>query len=668
MIGATEELEATVEAALTKAGLDARTLEKHAGETIVPSELRVDTAAERAMSVLEELGASTLDRKLELHGTIGEGGMGIVRLARQLSLGRHVAVKSIKPAQKSERAVLKLLREAWVTGGLEHPNVVPVYDVALDADGAPLIVLKKIEGVDWATLMHDAATVRERFGAEDLLEWNLRIFMQVCNAVRFAHSRGVLHRDLKPENVMIGAFGEVYLVDWGIAVSLVDDGSGRLPLASEAREMAGTLLYMAPEMLGFGSPHRLSERTDVYLLGAILHEIVAGHPPHRGTSLMGYIASIMASAPALPDAVPSELAAIVRRAMDYHPDRRFESAEALRLAVQGFLQHRDAARLADRASERLRELLALLEAGGGKQPDDREAVYQLFGQCRFGFRHALEVWPGNVEARAALDRAIEAMVEHELALGEPEAARALLTEMEAVPPALAKRVAEARSTKEQDDARRRRLEEDLDPSKGRRTRSFVAIVMSVLWTGLPLVAQRYTVRHGTPPSPWLSLGVSVVLFGMLIGFGVWGRESLNRTAINRRIGMAAMTAIGLQIVARLVALQTGESLQETVHELFLVWTGIVVMLGAAVDRRLYVSAAGFMIAYAVTPMIGIDHVFYALSASNAVLLANVAVLWWRPSEDLPAARERMRENRAKRRRWLADKLDRHARRDEPREP
>lgn len=653
-----DELSATLEAALSLVGLDARTIEQHPSQTIVPPDPRLDTAAGRALEVLGELGSASFQGKLEVRGTLGEGGMGIVRLAHQRSVGRAVAVKSVKPEHRSERAVLKLLREAWVTGGLEHPNVVPVYDVALDADGSPLIVLKKIEGVDWGSLMHDAPEVKARFGVEDPLEWNLRILMQVCNAVRFAHSRGVLHRDLKPENVMIGPFGEVYLVDWGIAVSLVDDGSGRLPLASDAREMAGTPLYMAPEMLGGGE---LGERTDVYLLGSILHEIVTGAPPHRGSSFMAIVASIATSEPVLGDDAPPELAAIVRRAMAPDPEARFEGPEALRLAVQSFLQHRDASRLAARAEERLRELLALLEHGAGKHPDDREALYQLYGQCRFGLRHALEVWPGNVEARAALDRAIEAMVEHELSLDEPEAARALLTELEHVPSALATRVAEARARRDEEDARRRRLEEDLDPSRGRRTRSVVAVVMGLLWTGLPLAGQVQLLRTGQFPPVHVGVGMSVTLLAVMLGLGLWGRESLSRTAINRRIALTAGAAIVLQLLARLVAMKTGESLADTIHHTFLTWAGMVLVLASAVDWRLLVASAGYLAGYVILPFVGLEHALYALSATNAVLLASVALLWVRPREDVPVAREAMRERRAARRRWVAEKLERRAR-------
>ena len=215
-----------------------------------------------------------------------------------------------------------------MTGAIEHPNVVPVHYVDAEADGSPLIVLKRIEGLEWAALVDDGAEVQRRFGATDLLAWNLGILLQVLNAVRFAHHRGVLHRDLKPSNVMIGDFGEVYLLDWGIAVSLRDDGTGRLPLAAEATDLAGTPVYMAPEMLGREGGPPLSERTDVYLAGAVLFELVAGRPPHAGATAIEVIASVIASKPVLPAGVPPELARICARALQEDPAQRFESIEA----------------------------------------------------------------------------------------------------------------------------------------------------------------------------------------------------------------------------------------------------------------------------------------------------------------------------------------------------
>jgi serine/threonine-protein kinase len=593
------------------------------------------------MSLVDELGASTLDRKLELHGTIGEGGMGVVRLGTQRALSREVAVKTLKPEHKSDRAVLKLLREAWVTGALDHPNVVPVYDLAIDGDGSPLVVLKKIEGVDWATLMHDARTVRDRFGADDLLEWNLRTFLSVCNAVRFAHSRRVLHRDLKPENVMIGQFGEVYLVDWGIAVSLEDDGSGRMPLASDAIELAGTPIYMAPEMLG-GKKSRLSERTDLYLLGAILYEIVAGRPPHRGGSFMELVAAIVASDPDLPEGVPEELARIIRRAMDPDPDARFENAEQVRLAVEAFLQHRSATRLAERAEARFAELLALLAVGEPASAEQREAIYRLFGECRFGFRHALEVWPDDEATRRSLDRAIAAMVEHELLLGAPEAAHTLLAEMEAAPVALAARVEEGRRAKAEQEMELRKLHADLDVSRGRRTRLVMALVMGLAWTVFPAGANYFLRRGDEARQHWVGLATNTAILILLAALWWWGRESMMRTAINRRLGLAAWVAMGLELAARMLAVATAEPVFEALHPLFLVWSAILFMLASSVDRRLWVAGAGYLVAYLIVPSIGFENLRYAMSGANAMLLAVLVLLWSRPPKGVEAAPRRPR--------------------------
>lgn len=330
------------------------------------------------------------------------------------------------------------------------------------------------------------------------------------------------------------------------------------------------------------------------------------------------------------------------------------------LALQAFLQHRNAARLAERAHERARELAALLRDGhGADDPQRREAIYHLFGECRFGFRHALEIWPGNDGARRALDEIVQAMVEHELRLGELEAARALLGEMEEVPPELAARVDEARQRKEAEASALRRLQQDLDPARGRRTRSFLAIVVGIVWTLTPLAAQRYyAVRNGVD-SPWEPIALDSTFLVLLCGFGIWARESMGGTMINRRLGLAAVLAISLKLVAHFVALKTGVPPTVTLHEQFLVWSAISTMGASLIDWRLLGAAAGYLAAYVVTPIVGFEHIFYVLSAANAVLLLNATVLWWRPKEDIAAAREIVRERQAARRDWLEERFGRH---------
>ncbi|HLU49460.1 MAG TPA: serine/threonine-protein kinase, partial [Planctomycetota bacterium] len=210
--------------------------------------------------------------------------MGMVYLAEQKALGRKVALKALRPEAETTRGVEKLLEEAWIHGALEHPNIVPVHDIELDARGRPKVALKRIEGRHWGDWIASPERVASSFRVGDILEWNLRVLAQVCQGVHYAHARGFIHRDLKPENVMIGEFGEVYVGDWGLALALRPDPNGRFPHVDEASEIAGTPAYMAPEMLG-GSGRRLSERTDVYLLGGILYEILTGEPPHNGSTL-----------------------------------------------------------------------------------------------------------------------------------------------------------------------------------------------------------------------------------------------------------------------------------------------------------------------------------------------------------------------------------------------
>ncbi|HTM20603.1 MAG TPA: serine/threonine-protein kinase, partial [Kofleriaceae bacterium] len=353
---------------------EAATLAQRPSSTIVPAPAQ-DTGGQRALAVLERLASGAAS--LQAVETIGQGGMGVVRLADQVALGRRVAVKTLRSDRRGDAAALDLLREAWVTGSLEHPNVVPVYDIGLDEQGSPQIVLKRISGHAWSELISDAERVAELFGTEDLLAWNLDILGQVLNAVRFAHSRGIIHRDLKPDNVMIGDFGEVYLLDWGIALSLRDDGTGRLPLASAAREMAGTPAYMAPEMLGNGTGVPLSERTDIYLSGSILYEMLTGRAPHDGTTALAVVSSVVKSCPDMPDDAPAELVRICRRAMDPDPDGRFENAEQLRLALRGYLQHRGSERLAAHAQQRVAELAAAAAAPDAGDPVKRQELYKL---------------------------------------------------------------------------------------------------------------------------------------------------------------------------------------------------------------------------------------------------------------------------------------------------
>ena len=646
-----EEISATIEARMEEILAEARPGDPAPRSTITPDRSRADAAGRHALELLRTLGAT-----LEVGRTLGEGGMGVVREGRQVALGRGVAVKTLKPELRSDAATLKLLREAWVTGLLEHPNVVPIYDISLDAEGAPRIVLKKIAGSAWCDLMRDPKVLRDRFSAHDPLEWNLRILMQVANAVHFAHSHGILHRDLKPENVMIGQFGEVYLLDWGIAVSLRDDGTGRLPLARDAHEMAGTPAYMAPEMLG-GPEVRLSERTDVYLLGAVLFEILAGRPPHDAESFVEILHQIVRAEPPVPAGAPAELGRIVRRALDPDPDARFENAQQFRLALAGFLEHRGSLALADEASARLAELEAELRTQATDPDEQRQRLYHLFGECRFGFLQALRTWKENDEARHGLRRAVTTMIELELEQGDPKAAALLLGELEDAPPELGRRVAEARSAREADDRRRSAIERDQDPSIGRRTRVFLGIVLSATWTISPTVA--YFVEGALGGSYVHSLLFSGLMIAFASGLWIWARDSMSRTAINRRasqlVGVALCGQIGVFAVAGAVGIPYGQS-----RPFLALHYALVSMFAAAViERRLWPTAVAYVLVAVVT-VFHADWGYFGASLAAAILAVNLVSIWGSLQGDVVTP---LRERSLARRRAWQDFLERRRARE-----
>ncbi|HEU5059369.1 MAG TPA: serine/threonine-protein kinase, partial [Kofleriaceae bacterium] len=334
-------------------GVDAETIRTALDERMVLTEQARTTFPPPALAAARP--------ELVLGREIGRGGMGMVVLATQTALGREVAVKRLRPDVGGEQAVRTLLQEALVTGALEHPNIVPIYQLELREGGAPLIVMKRIEGVPWSDCIADPSKLPGLVAGEDVLAAHLRILDQVCNAVAFAHSKRIVHRDLKPANVMIGAFGEVYVLDWGLALCLDPDGAGgRFPTARNQVGIAGTPCYMAPEMT-LEDLGGIDERTDVYLLGAVLHHVVTGKPRHVGENLREVLSSVYRSRPCeYGPEVPAELAAIMNRAT--HQDRasRFPSAEALRTALREFAGHQASVQLAREASERLEPLVALL--------------------------------------------------------------------------------------------------------------------------------------------------------------------------------------------------------------------------------------------------------------------------------------------------------------------
>ncbi len=217
---------------------------------------------------------------------LGQGGMGDVFVARQGSLDRLLALKLIKPLDGKKRAQLartgrletveeerrlQFLSEAIVTGDLDHPNIVPIHDVALTSNNELFYAMKRVVGTPWSDVIKDKSR-----------DENLEILLKAADAIGFAHTRGVVHRDIKPENIMLGDFGVVMVMDWGLALPTSNYEKQSSIFATSG--LGGTPAFMAPEM-ATGPLAKIGPASDIYLLGATLYLIVTGHAPHQAKNV-----------------------------------------------------------------------------------------------------------------------------------------------------------------------------------------------------------------------------------------------------------------------------------------------------------------------------------------------------------------------------------------------
>src|SRR6185503_5582420 len=282
-----------------------------------------------------------------------EGGLGRIWVAHDVNLNRDVALKEIKPETTSRPEVWqRFLKEAQIAGQLEHPNIVPVYELARRPDDdQPFYTMRLVRGETLRDRIREYHE-RKREGKADPLELPrlLTAFVSICNAISFAHSKGVIHRDLKPENVVLGAFGEVLVLDWGLAKLTSDKEESTLqPVditasasvhATKAGQVLGTPAYMSPEQAA-GRISKMDARTDIYGLGAILFEILAGKPPHEGPDVSELLSQIvLAPTPnvrTVDAKIHSALGAICAKAMERRQEDRYTTASALADDVQRFL-------------------------------------------------------------------------------------------------------------------------------------------------------------------------------------------------------------------------------------------------------------------------------------------------------------------------------------------
>ena len=277
--------------------------------------------------------------RYELGALIGRGGMGEVFAAYDAQLGREVAIKRLHAEKLTPGALARFLREARIQGWLDHPSIPSVYELGRDDEGRPFFVMKRLSGItlDEILLARSKPGAPARFGEQQLL----RAFVEICLTIEFAHTRGVVHRDLKPANMLLGEFGEVYVLDWGVARAIGERDARGEPLRSTLEPegtvgVLGTPGYMAPEQV---CSEQLDGRADVYALGCVLFEILAGRRLHPSglAGMTSAVAGVTASPSAYRGDLAPELDELCRRATAVDRAERIGSARALGEAVQRYL-------------------------------------------------------------------------------------------------------------------------------------------------------------------------------------------------------------------------------------------------------------------------------------------------------------------------------------------
>lgn len=373
---------------------------------------------EGALPITDSLSAVAADR-YELGETLGRGGAGRVASALDRATGRIIARKTLHGGAIAEpHLVAKFVREARIAAQLEHPGIVPVYDIGVLEDGQPFYTMRVVKRTSLRDVLNQPE-LRKHWPLGRMLS----AFLQVCRALEYAHSRGVLHRDIKPENVLLGDFGEVYLSDFGVAKVLSDSSlvGVRCHEGQDAEPLGGTAGYIAPEVFRTG---QFDHRADLFALGVVLYEVLTGKHPFDAGSVAGITLATCEREPIRPSEIapscPLVLEDLCLSLLAKRPDARPTSAEVVAAEIIEFLEgakererrRQEAVRLSREATEILAKY-AELEAEAERQTELAKLLSMRIKEWE-PVDHKRSVWAledaaeqGHLEAGRALASAIE---------------------------------------------------------------------------------------------------------------------------------------------------------------------------------------------------------------------------------------------------------------------
>lgn len=535
---------------------------------------------------------AVLEDELLLGETLAHGGSGWIRAADQRSLERGVVVKSLLPHRQTLSDTARLLREARIVGRLDHARIVPVYGIGATEQLGPFIVMKRIHGQAWQDrVANDGPLTPARLRQE------LPVLIDVCRALEFAHSRGVLHRDIKLDNIMVGEFGEVYLIDWGSAYSRTDDD------ASLAQQVVGTPSYLAPEQLDRDA--LTDERTDVFLLGATLHHLLTGRPRHVGSRVNRVLEQVRACEPAVyASRVPPALGLIANRACAKDPGHRYPSVAALREDLADYLTHEASLAIAREAEGERQTLDRMLGRAAGRGAVDAVAVQRQFAVCRFAYQQALREWGDNPEAWAGLRAVLETMTRFELERGNAVRAADLLAEVDQPDAELVAAVEAAKALlAERADAVDRVAELDAQARLHGNDwiRSITALVVGLVCLGVS-VAVGPAYRAGQLDQ----YALAAMCLAGIAASGVWTlvfRKRLMDSARYVLFALAFWTLIGASVAMCLLGAAAGMTMAQTLVATCVIGVAVTTMMAVTIDRSMLIgviatTGASFGVTYA----------------------------------------------------------------------